>query len=160
MTSDPDQKAVYAAEDQLAAWLDLVTPDQPAVSVDGLTYEPETEPRFTDPAAVGRFVAQDASQTAVHERVPEVDRVPEWLQRARRARRRAGPVEVAVADAVHADPAHDLMARLCAGRRRHHGDGVSGRMQSVRGVAHHHLRPADDPRRKQARDETDLHGRC
>ena len=49
MTSDPDKSAVYAAEDQLATWLDQVTPERASVTVDGEPYTPEVEPRFTDP---------------------------------------------------------------------------------------------------------------
>ncbi|GAB2987076.1 TIGR04338 family metallohydrolase [Nocardioides montaniterrae] len=58
MTSDPDKSAVYAAEDQLATWLDRVTPERPTISVDGAVHEAEVEPRFTDPEAVGRYVEQ------------------------------------------------------------------------------------------------------
>ncbi|GAB3863187.1 hypothetical protein GCM10028801_30220 [Nocardioides maradonensis] len=58
MTSDPDKTAVYAAEDQLASWLDRVTPERPTVTVDGEVHEPEVEPRFTDPQAVQRYVDQ------------------------------------------------------------------------------------------------------
>jgi putative metallohydrolase (TIGR04338 family) len=58
MTSDPDKSAVYAAEDQLAGWLDAVTPEQPSITVDGEVFTPEVEPRFTDPDAVGRYVDQ------------------------------------------------------------------------------------------------------
>lgn len=54
MTADPDLRATYAAEDRVAAWLDA-HPASP-VTVDGMTYSPEVEPRFTDPAAVSAYV--------------------------------------------------------------------------------------------------------
>ncbi len=66
--NDPDQRAVYAAEDQLSAWLDTVTPERATVTVDGATYSPETEPRFTDPEAVGRFVGQVLAHLRERER--------------------------------------------------------------------------------------------
>ncbi|WP_183100630.1 DUF2786 domain-containing protein [Nocardioides pelophilus] len=55
-TRDPDKRAVYAAEDQLAAWLDSTTPDRPTVTVDGLTFEPGPDLRFTEPAAAATYV--------------------------------------------------------------------------------------------------------
>lgn len=66
--TDPDQRAVYAAEDQLTAWLDMLTPAQPTVTIDGTTYTPETEPRFTDPDAVGRYVAQVLTHLRDHDK--------------------------------------------------------------------------------------------
>ncbi|HYG93800.1 MAG TPA: TIGR04338 family metallohydrolase [Nocardioides sp.] len=56
MGTDPDKKAVYVAEDQLAAWLDATTPERPTVTVDGEAYAPEPDPRFTEPTAAGAFV--------------------------------------------------------------------------------------------------------
>ncbi|WP_220793110.1 DUF2786 domain-containing protein [Nocardioides stalactiti] len=56
MTRDPDQRAVYAAEDRLAAWLDSVTPDRPTITVDGQTYEPGPDLRFTEPASAATYV--------------------------------------------------------------------------------------------------------
>ncbi|MDZ5623417.1 DUF2786 domain-containing protein [Nocardioides bizhenqiangii] len=53
---DPDQRAVYAAEDRLAAWLDSTTPERPTVTVDGQTYEPGPDLRFTEPAAATAYV--------------------------------------------------------------------------------------------------------
>lgn len=58
MTSDPQRSAVYVAEDRVAAWLDTLGPDRATVTVDGRTFRPEVEPRFTDPEAVGRFAEQ------------------------------------------------------------------------------------------------------
>ncbi len=55
-TKDPDQRAVYAAEDRLAVWLDSATPDRPTVTVDGQTYEPGPDLRFTTPAAAATYV--------------------------------------------------------------------------------------------------------
>lgn len=55
-TKDPDRRAVYAAEDQLAAWLDSTSPDRPTVTVDGLTFEPGPDLRFTEPAAAATYV--------------------------------------------------------------------------------------------------------
>ncbi|UMG91670.1 TIGR04338 family metallohydrolase [Nocardioides sp. TF02-7] len=56
MTADPDKAAVYAAEDQLAAWLDSTTPDRPSVTVDGETYQPGPDLRFTEPTAAQAYV--------------------------------------------------------------------------------------------------------
>ncbi|TIC87471.1 TIGR04338 family metallohydrolase [Nocardioides sp. GY 10113] len=56
MSTDPDRWAAYAAEDRLAAWLDTLTPERAEITVDGRTFRPETEPRFTDPDAAGRYV--------------------------------------------------------------------------------------------------------
>jgi len=53
---DPDQRAVYAAEDRLTAWLDSTTPERPTVTVDGQTYEPGPDLRFTEPAAAATYV--------------------------------------------------------------------------------------------------------
>ncbi|RHW27672.1 DUF2786 domain-containing protein [Nocardioides immobilis] len=53
---DPDQRAVYAAEDRLTAWLDATTPERPTVTVDGQTYEPGPDLRFTEPAAAATYV--------------------------------------------------------------------------------------------------------
>ncbi|MEQ6901336.1 TIGR04338 family metallohydrolase [Nocardioides sp. YIM 152588] len=58
MSTDPDRWAAYAAEDQVAGWLDTLRPDRPEITVDGRTFKPEPEPRFTDPEAVGRYVDQ------------------------------------------------------------------------------------------------------
>ncbi len=55
-TRDPDQRAVYAAEDRLAVWLDSATPERPTVTVDGQTYEPGPDLRFTTPAAAATYV--------------------------------------------------------------------------------------------------------
>jgi putative metallohydrolase (TIGR04338 family) len=56
MTQDPDRRAVYAAEDRLAAWLDSTTPERPTLTVDGETYEPGPDVRFTEPAAAAAYV--------------------------------------------------------------------------------------------------------
>lgn len=89
MTSDPDKSAVYAAEDQLASWLDQVTPEQPTVTVDGEVHTPEVEPRFTDPGAAGRY----AAQVLAHLRECEVDYAgreqTDVIVRARRGHRMA-----------------------------------------------------------------------
>ncbi len=53
---DSDQRAVYAAEDRLTAWLDATTPERPTVTVDGQTYEPGPDVRFTEPAAAATYV--------------------------------------------------------------------------------------------------------
>ena len=89
MTSDPDQLAVYAAEDQLAAWLDTTSPEQPAISVDGVSYRPETEPRFTDPGSVGRYVAQVLAHLRKHDRGYDGRELVDVTVRARRGRTRA-----------------------------------------------------------------------
>ncbi|WP_408899404.1 DUF2786 domain-containing protein [Nocardioides sp. R1-1] len=57
----PDTATVYAAEDLFAGWLDEAsrTPGQPLriqVGPSLQTFEPETEPRFTDPGHVQEFV--------------------------------------------------------------------------------------------------------
>ena len=57
----PDTREVYAAEDLFAGWLDEAarTPGEPLrIQVGGTlqSFEPETEPRFTDPAHVQEFV--------------------------------------------------------------------------------------------------------
>lgn len=59
--TDHDQAAVYAAEDQLAAWLDQAsrTPGLPLrVTVGGVVqqFSAETEPRFSDPTTVQTYV--------------------------------------------------------------------------------------------------------
>ncbi len=56
-----DTNDVYAAEDLFAGWLDQVrrAPGEPLrvrVGAEVRTFEPETEPRFTDPAHVQAFV--------------------------------------------------------------------------------------------------------
>lgn len=56
MTKDPDQRAVYAAEDRLATWLDSTTPERRTVTVDGETYEPGPDLRFTEPRAAAAYV--------------------------------------------------------------------------------------------------------
>ncbi|MEZ0578514.1 TIGR04338 family metallohydrolase [Nocardioides sp. MH1] len=56
MTRDSDQRAVYAAEDRLATWLDAVTPERPVVTVDGQTYEPAPDARFTTPEEARAYV--------------------------------------------------------------------------------------------------------
>lgn len=58
---DPDQRAVYGAEDQLAAWLDRAsrspgTPLRISVAGEIRAFEPENEPRFSDPTAVQEYV--------------------------------------------------------------------------------------------------------
>jgi putative metallohydrolase (TIGR04338 family) len=68
MSTDPDKKAVYAAEDQLAAWLDATTPERPTVTVDGESHTPEPDPRFTEPAAAGDFVEKVLAHLRDHER--------------------------------------------------------------------------------------------
>jgi putative metallohydrolase (TIGR04338 family) len=55
MSKDPDQRAVYAAEDRLAAWLDATSPERPTVTVDGETYEPGPDVRFTEPASAQAY---------------------------------------------------------------------------------------------------------
>ncbi|NLC97979.1 MAG: DUF2786 domain-containing protein [Actinomycetales bacterium] len=62
--SDPDQKSTYAAEDLVEAWLDasLIRGGEVTVtlkhagSAHSVTYNPETEPRFSDPHDVSGFV--------------------------------------------------------------------------------------------------------
>ncbi len=54
-TRDPDRRAVYAAEDRLAAWLDSTTPDRPTVTVDGQTYEPGPDLRFSEPSTAAVY---------------------------------------------------------------------------------------------------------
>ncbi|KAA1424240.1 DUF2786 domain-containing protein [Nocardioides antri] len=56
MTRDPDQRAVYAAEDRLTAWLDSTTPERPTVTVDGQTYEPGPDLRFTEPGSAATYL--------------------------------------------------------------------------------------------------------
>lgn len=58
---DTDTTAVYAAEDQYAAWLDRASrsPGEPirvTVGAEVRSFEPELEPRFTDPDAVQAYV--------------------------------------------------------------------------------------------------------
>lgn len=65
---DPDQRAVYTAEDQLLAWLDATAPDRPTVTIDGETYTPEVEPRFTDPTAAASYVAKVLDHLREHSR--------------------------------------------------------------------------------------------
>lgn len=55
-SADPDRRAVYAAEDRLAAWLDSTTAERPSVTVDGQTYEPGPDLRFTEPAAAATYL--------------------------------------------------------------------------------------------------------
>ena len=62
MSNDPDQRGVYAAEDQLAAWLDSTTPERPAVTVDGQSYQPGPDVRFTEPAAAQAYVDRVLAQ--------------------------------------------------------------------------------------------------
>lgn len=99
MTSDPDRSAVYAAEDQLAAWLDTLTPERTTITVDGVEYAPETEPRFTDPAAVGRYVAQVLDHLRKRERDYDGREQVDVAVRPRNGRTRAEylPDEVAIA---------------------------------------------------------------
>src|SRR5688572_3971917 len=57
----PDTRDVYAAEDTFASWLDEASrhPGEPLriqVGQTLQTFEPETEPRFSDPASVQDFV--------------------------------------------------------------------------------------------------------
>jgi len=57
----PDTREVYAAEDLFAGWLDQArddpgTPLRIAVGATVTSFEPETEPRFTDPSHVQEFV--------------------------------------------------------------------------------------------------------
>jgi putative metallohydrolase (TIGR04338 family) len=56
MTKDPDRRAVYAAEDELVGWLDSTSAAQPTVTVDGHTFEPGPDLRFTEPAAAATYV--------------------------------------------------------------------------------------------------------
>lgn len=49
---DPDKSRVYSAEDQLAHWLSRSSP----VVLDGETFTPELEPRFTTPQQVQPYV--------------------------------------------------------------------------------------------------------
>ncbi len=46
---DPDRGAVYSAENQLYGWLDR-TPASGTLRLDGRSYRPEPDPRFTDPS--------------------------------------------------------------------------------------------------------------
>lgn len=57
-TADPDVRAVYAAEDAWAHWVDVAARQGSAaeITVDGVAYRPEPEPRFVDPAAAGDYV--------------------------------------------------------------------------------------------------------
>ena len=62
--TDPETSATYAAEDLVAEWLDAVSPDDGTVQVRlsrgggarWVTFTPESEPRFTRPSEVQRFV--------------------------------------------------------------------------------------------------------
>ncbi|KAA1418847.1 TIGR04338 family metallohydrolase [Nocardioides humilatus] len=68
MTNDPDRRAVYAAEERLAAWLDSTTPEQPTVTVDGQTYEPGPDLRFTDPESAAAYVETVLGRLRSHEK--------------------------------------------------------------------------------------------
>ncbi|TYL50137.1 TIGR04338 family metallohydrolase [Nocardioides sp. BGMRC 2183] len=89
MSTDPDRAAVYTAEDQVAGWLDTLGPGQGELTVDGRTFTPETEPRFSDPDAVGRYVDQVLAHLAEHDRRYDGrERLPATV-RARRGPRAA-----------------------------------------------------------------------
>lgn len=53
---DLDKSATYAAEDEVARWLDAVSPEQPTVNCLGDTFQPEVEAKFTDPTSVQAYV--------------------------------------------------------------------------------------------------------
>ena len=55
--ADLSRRAVYAAEDRLATWLDAAAshPER-HVTIDGVEHRPEIEPRFSDVAAVQTYV--------------------------------------------------------------------------------------------------------
>lgn len=55
--TDSDRGNVYAAEDQLTAWLQK-TSEAGTLTLDGQDYAPEVEPLFTDIEAVQRYVNQ------------------------------------------------------------------------------------------------------
>lgn len=55
-SADPDAPAVYAAENAVAQWLDLVTPDSPEVTVHGKLFCPDPDPKFSDPEAFGCYL--------------------------------------------------------------------------------------------------------
>ncbi|WP_141014155.1 TIGR04338 family metallohydrolase [Nocardioides sambongensis] len=89
MSTDPDRPAVYTAEDQVAGWLDTLGPGHEEITVDGRSFRPETEPRFTDPDAVGRYVDQVLAHLTSHDkRYDGRERVPAHV-RARRGPRAA-----------------------------------------------------------------------
>jgi putative metallohydrolase (TIGR04338 family) len=95
----PDTREVYAAEDLFAGWLDDASrrPGEPLrirVGESVQTFEPETEPRFTDPAHVQEFVDRVLAHLAATESRYDdgsgldLARVP-VVVRARRGRTRA-----------------------------------------------------------------------
>ncbi|MGO1974775.1 MAG: DUF2786 domain-containing protein [Propionibacteriaceae bacterium] len=54
---DPDASAVYAAEEAWCHWLDTAADTAAgSITVDGLAYTPEVDPRFVDPEAAGAYV--------------------------------------------------------------------------------------------------------
>ena len=99
---------VYGAEDQLAAWLDQAAraPGEPlriTVGAGVREFEPETEPRFTDPAHVQQYVDRVLGHlTAIEASYPDREgldlaRVPLRVRSRRGARQahyeRSGPPE-------------------------------------------------------------------
>lgn len=57
--SDPDASTVYAAEEAWCHWLDTAAGSAAgSITVDGVGYTPEVEPRFVDPEAAGAYVDQ------------------------------------------------------------------------------------------------------
>lgn len=54
--SDTDRTATYAAEHEVARWLDSVTPESPWVNCLGGTFQPEREAKFGDITSVQAYV--------------------------------------------------------------------------------------------------------
>jgi len=127
---DPDQRAVYAAEDQLVAWLDAIGPGRPTLTVDGETYEPEVEPRFTDPEAVATYVGKVLAHLREHGRSYDGREQVDVGVRARHGRTRAHyepdtqtiavpPFEVGGRWALRASVALHELAHHLSGRDDH-----------------------------------------
>lgn len=108
VTGDPDRAAVYAAEDALSHWLDLVSPDAPEVRVHGRLFTPEPDVKFSDPGAAAVYVEKVMAHLADGEHTFEGR---ELLPVSVRARRGAARAEYRFADACIGVPSAEIGGR-------------------------------------------------
>ncbi|MBZ5740045.1 DUF2786 domain-containing protein [Nocardioides mangrovi] len=150
---DPDTTAVYAAEDLYADWLDRArrTPGEPLqvrVGEEVRSFEPEVEPRFTDPdhvqAYVDRVLAHLTSTGATYDDAEgrDLTAIPVRV-RARRGRRQAeydGDGVIAIPPR-EVGGAWSLRAAVVLHEVAHHLTGAGGHGADFRGT---HLRLLED----------------
>ena len=100
---------------------------------------------------------QEGPQALEHGRIPEIQQVPERLQDRGSPGGLSGPVDVRGSQPTYTDAVHDVPSGTRARRGGDDSHVLTGRLEPLGQARDDGLRPAQDVRRVQVRDVTDLH---